>query len=60
PTLPKMMRKIPKKLKYEEVSKDVKEHRWKMKNDPEYVAKRKKILDEFKEKLREFEVNEYE
>lgn len=31
-----------------------------MKNDPKYVAERKKILDEFKEKLRAFEVNEYE
>lgn len=60
PTLPKIMRKTPKKLKYEEVPKDVKEHRWKMKNDPKYVAERKKILDEFKEKLRAFEVNEYE
>ena len=27
PTLPKIMRKTPKKLKYEEVPKDVKEHR---------------------------------
>lgn len=31
-----------------------------MKNDPKYVAERKKILDEFKKKLREFEVNDHE
>ena len=30
-----------------------------MKNDPKYVEK-KKILDEFKKKLREFEVNDHE
>ena len=36
------MRKTPKKLKYEEVPKDVKEHR-KMKNDPKYVGKKKDI-----------------
>ena len=41
PTLPKIMRKH-QKLKYEEVPKDVKEHRWKMKNDPKYVAERKR------------------
>ena len=35
------MRKAPKKLEYEEEPEDVKEHHWKMKNDPEYVAARK-------------------
>lgn len=60
PNLPKIMRKAPKKLEYEEEPEDVKEHHWKMKNDPEYVAARKKLLDEFKEQLRKFEVNSYE
>ena len=38
------MRKAPKKMEYEEAPDDVKEHRWKMKNDPEYVAARKRYL----------------
>ena len=38
------MRKAPKKMEYEEAPDDVKEHRWKMKNDPEYVAARKRSL----------------
>ncbi len=60
PNLPKIMRKAPKKTEYEEEPEDVKEHRWKMKNDPEYVAARKKILDDFAEQLRKFEVNNHE
>ena len=36
------MRKAPKKMEYEEAPDDVKEHRWK--NDPEYVAARKRSL----------------
>lgn len=60
PNLPKIMRKAPKKMEYEEAPDDVKEHRWKMKNDPEYVAARKKILDDFAEQLRKFEVNNHE
>ena len=54
------MRKAPKKMECEEAPDDVKEHRWKMKNDPEYVAARKKILDDFAEQLRKFEVNNHE
>ena len=38
------MRKAPKKMEYEEAPDDVKEHRWKMKNDPEYVVARKRYL----------------
>ena len=60
PNLPKIMRKAPKKMEYEEEPEDVKEHRWKMKNEPEYVAARKKILDDFAEQLRKFEVNNHE
>ena len=53
------MRKAPKKMEYEEAPDDVKEHRWKMKNDPEYVAARKNH-DDFAEQLRKFEVNNHE
>ena len=54
PNLPSVMRKAPKKLEYEEAPEDIKEHRWKMQNDPEYVAARKKVLDEFKSELNKF------
>ena len=38
------MRKAPKKMEYEEAPDDVKEHRWKMKNDPEYVARKRYLM----------------
>lgn len=60
PNLPRIMRKYPKKLKYEEPTDKDKEHRWRMENDPEYVEKRKKLLKEFKKSLREFEVQNNE
>lgn len=51
------MRKEVKVVKEEPVDEKTAKHRWRMKNDPEYVAQRKQILDDFKKKLSEFEVN---
>lgn len=57
PNLPSVMRKEPKKMEYEEVPDDIKEHRYKMANDPEYRAERQRRIDEFKKTISKFGVN---
>ena len=54
PKLPHILKKYPKTVKEEPIDEKTAKHRWKMQNDPEYVARRKKILDDFKKKLNEF------
>ena len=54
------MRKEVKVVKEEPVDEKTARHRWRMKNDPEYVAQRKKILDDFRKKLSEFGVSDDE
>lgn len=56
PSIPNIMRKKVKVVKEQPIDEKTAKHRWRMKNDPEYRAKRKKVLDDFKKKLREFEV----
>ncbi|NBH30559.1 hypothetical protein D3Z30_06155 [Staphylococcus warneri] len=57
PKLPHILKKQPKTVKEEPVDEKTAKHRWRMKNDPEYVAQRKQILDDFKKKLSEFKVS---
>lgn len=56
PKLPHILKKATKVVKEQPIDERTAKHRWRMKNDPEYRAKRKKVLDDFKKKLREFEV----
>lgn len=60
PSIPNIMRKEVKVVKEEPVDEKTARHRWRMKNDPEYVAQRKKILDDFRKKLSEFGVSDDE
>lgn len=42
PSIPNIMRKEVKVVKEEPVDEKTAKHRWRMKNDPEYVAQRKR------------------
>ena len=55
PNLPTIMKSEVKKVTEQPVDKDVAEHRWRMKNDPEYVKRRKEALDQFRQKLAEYD-----
>lgn len=54
PKIPNIMRASPKLMKEDALDDETKEHRWRMENDPEYVKRRKKALDAFKQKVQEY------
>ncbi|AVQ36612.1 hypothetical protein [Staphylococcus kloosii] len=55
PKIPNILRHFPKVFKEEEPDDKTKSHRWKMANDPEYVESRKRALEQFRQKVAEFD-----